>query len=113
MRLGKIFAGFTDHISFDGSVLPTFKMVRGKTYRFYGQRVPSFTDRILSKSAPGAMNCFRKDAFGSVPSIATSDHKPVFARFYVSVPTPFIERSGGGASSDGLRCVLRFDNLKY
>ena len=40
--------------------LPTFKMQRGRRYDFFSQRVPSFTDRVLWKSAPGSgeLPCF-------------------------------------------------------
>eukprot|EP01052_Picozoa_sp_SAG31_P032493 SAG31_NODE_3570_length_4116_cov_2.768982_1_plen_1158_part_00 len=113
MKIGEIFAGFKDCLAFDGSVLPTFKMVRGKSYRYHGQRVPSYTDRILTSSSPGAAQCIHKEFFRSVPTIGTSDHKMVFARLRISVPTPLFARSVHKGHPSNRRCVLHLDKVKY
>lgn len=61
-------------------------MQRGRRYDFFAQRVPSLTDRVLWRSAPGAAACLELAHFNSAPSLVTSDHKPVCARFALSVP---------------------------
>lgn len=52
------------------------------------ERVPSFCDRVLWHSLP----VHRKHAvlleYNAVPSIITSDHKPVYAVFELTVPRP-------------------------
>ena len=67
-------------------LIPTFKMQRGRRYAYFKQRVPSFTDRVLHRSAPGAKACLSLDTFAATPSLVTSDHKPVFARFKLTAP---------------------------
>ena len=67
---------FAQHVGGEG-YLPTFKMQRGRRYDFFAQRVPSFTDRVLWRSAPGAAACLELAHFNSAPSLVTSDHKPV------------------------------------
>ena len=113
MKIGQVFSGFNDTMMFDGSILPTFKMVRGKTYRYFGQRVPSYTDRILVSSNPGAVKCIHKECFYSAPTIGTSDHKPVYGRFRMSVPTPFAARRAQCDDGAATTCVLRLDGVRY
>jgi hypothetical protein len=59
MALGNVYSGWSDALQFERDIsehgfLPTFKMQRGRRYDFFSQRVPSFTDRVLWKSAPGS-----------------------------------------------------------
>eukprot|EP01045_Picozoa_sp_COSAG04_P008260 COSAG04_NODE_454_length_14092_cov_330.378261_2_plen_90_part_00 len=37
-------------------------------------------------TAPGAKACLSLDTFAATPSLVTSDHKPVFARFKLTAP---------------------------
>lgn len=66
---------------------PTFKVERGSSEMIYQEkRVPSWCDRILwssmSKRVGKDLVCCR---FESVPSVTTSDHKPVRAAFQVTL----------------------------
>eukprot|EP00753_Platysulcus_tardus_P012038 PLAT3336.13.p1 GENE.PLAT3336.13~~PLAT3336.13.p1 ORF type:complete len:996 (-),score=419.40 PLAT3336.13:68-3055(-) len=54
------------------------------------QRIPSWTDRILYRCTTcededDACDCLRLCAYDSIPSIRTSDHRPVIAAFDVAV----------------------------
>jgi len=64
------------------------------------QRVPSWTDRILWKRDPQV----RAKAYGSVQCLQSSDHRPIFAQFEVTVDLtdwegPQSEANGGKKSS--------------
>ena len=53
-----------------------------KDKRFYNlQRMPSYTDRILSKSLPGFVENVQMKCFESCERVLSSDHKPVRAFF--------------------------------
>jgi hypothetical protein len=59
---GRVFAGFWDTLDWERDVgrfglMPTFKVERGSRYRYTAQRVPSFCDRVLVRSAPGEQAC--------------------------------------------------------
>lgn len=93
MSAGRVFAGFADSLDWQADVggrgmIPTFKMQRKKIWSQLSQRVPSFCDRILYRSAPGAAECLELDSFAAAPSLVTSDHKPVSARFKLTIPPP-------------------------
>ena len=77
---GRVFAGFTDALTHcferghnvvanaaDGAkgwtFAPTFKMKRAVAFGYNPQRVPSFTDRVLWRSAPGREQCIELDSF--------------------------------------------------
>ena len=64
-------------------LIPTFKMQRGRRYAYFKQRVPSFTDRVLHRSAPGAKACLSLDTFAATPSLVTS------ARFLTEILDDF------------------------
>jgi hypothetical protein len=68
---------------------PTFKRERESLNRFNPQRVPSYCDRVLYKSLPALRSNLQCLSFQSVDAIATSDHKPIVARFTV-LSTPRI-----------------------
>ena len=51
------------------------------------QRTPAYTDRILFKSKGGNLSCV---TYSSVPTICTSDHKPVWG-VYRGVVRPGID----------------------
>ena len=110
---GEAFAGFAE-----GQIAwaPTFKVRReaGTTYK--DQRVPSYCDRILWKSMPTRRKHIRQVSLRAVPSVSTSDHKPILACFEIQQSkklalTPLTPSSGfsswpsSGFSSGHLRGV--------
>lgn len=85
MSLGSVFRGFEEGpLTF----APTYKYDPG-TQTFdssHKQRTPSYTDRILYKckrnGENGTLECLE---YTSVPSVCTSDHKPVWGLYKCSV----------------------------
>jgi len=55
---------------------PTFKVARGEGYQYNEKRTPSYTDRILWKSAAGMDNVV-PFLYEPCPDFITSDHKPI------------------------------------
>eukprot|EP01035_Chromulina_nebulosa_P023805 gene23805-30883_t len=56
---------------------------------FYDKkRIPSFTDRVLFKSAPIFAENIHTDFFESCESVSSSDHKPVIAGFTLHTTPP-------------------------
>lgn len=52
--------------------------------KFYDpKRIPSFTDRILTKSLPGFRENLTPEVFESIENATSSDHKPVRATFEI------------------------------
>ena len=112
IALGKAFSGFTDALTHcfergyndstraaDGTLVhdtwtfaPTFKTKRAVSFGYNPQRVPSFTDRVLWRSAPGREQCMELVKFSSEFELCTSDHKPVYAIFRLAVPRPLMDR---------------------
>lgn len=82
LREKKCLVGFrTPYCNFD----PTFKVARGKGYDYNVKRSPSYTDRILFKTADqldGGVDTF---LYEPVPRFITSDHKPVRGAFEVKL----------------------------
>ena len=123
MKAGRVFAGFTDALDFQADVggrglMPTFKMQRKKLWSNLSQRVPSFCDRVVYRSAPGAAGCLKLDTFSAAPSLITSDHKPVFARFKLSVPPPmpktmeqYLEQHRSGPEDPVTYAAVRYAQL--
>jgi hypothetical protein len=123
MKAGRVFAGFTDALDFQADVggrglIPTFKVQRKKLWSNLSQRVPSFCDRVVYRSAPGAGDCLKLDAFSAAPSLITSDHKPVFARFKLSVPPPmsktveqYLEQHRSGPGDPVTYAAVRYARL--
>ncbi|KAI5055763.1 hypothetical protein GOP47_0029284 [Adiantum capillus-veneris] len=58
---------------------PTFKMKRDAEDAYERKRLPAWCDRVLWSSLPGCE--VEQLSYSSVPSITTSDHKPVAATF--------------------------------
>ncbi|KAF0693475.1 Aste57867_15572 [Aphanomyces stellatus] len=91
MHANKVLSGWT---TIPCNFPPTFKRLRGKTDEFTKQRTPSWCDRVLWKSLPGFEKNLRLIEYNCVPSITTSDHKPVFASFEVlPIGRPALEGS--------------------
>ncbi|KJE95064.1 hypothetical protein CAOG_005559 [Capsaspora owczarzaki ATCC 30864] len=81
---GCVFAGFDEMpISF----APTFKLDPGaSTYESVKKRVPSWCDRVLYKTLPGVS--VLPVSYESVPTMRSSDHRPVQAKFTIDIPLP-------------------------
>jgi hypothetical protein len=56
----------------------------GTTY--VDKRIPSYCDRILWRSLPGAAGDLSIKKLTSIPTISTSDHKPVTGLLEVTLP---------------------------
>ena len=63
---------------------PTFKVMRQEGIEYKTQRVPSYTDRILFKSAPGLSANLTPLAYEPCIDFVTSDHKPIRGAFAVA-----------------------------
>lgn len=123
MKAGRVFAGFTDALDFQADVggrgmIPTFKMQRKKIWSNFSQRIPSFCDRVVYRSAPGAATCLQLESFSAAPSLVTSDHKPVFARFKLSIPPPmpkmverYLEQHRLGHEDPVTYAAIRLSNI--
>lgn len=79
------------------SFLSNYTLVTNKG----GYRVPSYTDRVLHSSLPGSSDMVECIAYSSCESVTTSDHKPVFGIFQVTLndPPPVLESSATTPSS--------------
>jgi len=75
---GEIFHGFQEAAKINFA--PTYKYQIGSdNFDLLGERVPSYTDRILFRTKkPNQIKCFIYDC---ASSFKTSDHKPVYAFF--------------------------------
>ena len=60
---------------------PTFKVKRTSGYRYNKQRTPSYTDRILYRSAKGLQSHLKQIAYEPCVDFITSDHKPIRGAF--------------------------------
>ena len=63
---------------------PTFKVQREAGFVYKSQRTPSYTDRILFKSAVGLRNNLHPLAYEPCEGFITSDHKPVRGAFSIT-----------------------------
>ncbi|CAB9511850.1 72 kDa inositol polyphosphate 5-phosphatase [Seminavis robusta] len=63
---------------------PTFKVEREAGFNYKRQRTPSYTDRILFKSAEGLKNNLDPLAYEACVGFETSDHKPIRAAFSIA-----------------------------
>eukprot|EP00526_Cylindrotheca_closterium_P002273 CAMPEP_0113619994 /NCGR_PEP_ID=MMETSP0017_2-20120614/10174_1 /TAXON_ID=2856 /ORGANISM="Cylindrotheca closterium" /LENGTH=946 /DNA_ID=CAMNT_0000529621 /DNA_START=17 /DNA_END=2857 /DNA_ORIENTATION=- /assembly_acc=CAM_ASM_000147 len=80
VRLGELLVDF-DTLPCDFN--PTFKVERTHGYDYKDQRIPSYTDRILFKSAPGLRNNLRPLCYEPCEDFITSDHKPLRGAFSI------------------------------
>ena len=85
---------------------PTFKVQRETGFTYKKQRTPSYTDRILFKSAEGIQSTLMPLAYEACVDFITSDHKPIRGAFAIrpidSIPS--ILRKG--------RLSMTFRNIK-
>jgi len=85
----------------------------GHSLQYNAKRVPSYTDRILWRSLPGSAPCLTQNLFFAANNLVTSDHKPVWARFSLSLPPPLsriVRRASMRASKS--RVVLRLGKVE-
>mmetsp|Transcript_6466 Transcript_6466/g.14595 ORF Transcript_6466/g.14595 Transcript_6466/m.14595 type:complete len:702 (-) Transcript_6466:819-2924(-) len=64
---------------------PTFKVARGEGYQYNEKRTPSYTDRILWKSADGMADNVVPFLYEPCPDFITSDHKPIRGGYSVKM----------------------------
>ena len=86
MKAGLVFENFREgEINFP----PTFKCkigTEGFKYTEQKHRTPSYCDRILFTSCPGFETDIEQMSLNACRSSTTSDHKPSFATFSISIP---------------------------
>ena len=101
---GVAFVGFSEgEIDFP----PTYRYNRGnRIYSEEKQRVPSYCDRILWKSLPGASGTL--NSYNCTNALVTSDHSPVYATFSLDTHYPNVLEDNS-ASDTG--CYLRLSNM--
>ncbi|GMH62302.1 hypothetical protein TL16_g03448 [Triparma laevis f. inornata] len=81
---------------------PTYRMLKGKEgYSNKKHQNPSYTDRVLWKSLPGAAPQLYQTLYSSAPTLNQSDHRPVLASFAMNAREPYIAR--GPITSDGAK----------
>eukprot|EP01048_Picozoa_sp_COSAG05_P013454 COSAG05_NODE_1435_length_4895_cov_2.439741_2_plen_287_part_00 len=90
MLAERVFSGWQDSAC---EFPPTFKVERGYELQYNNKRVPSYCDRILWRSSGGFDRLIRQETFNAAPNLITSDHKPVWGRFRVSVPRDLASRA--------------------
>lgn len=105
MAAGHVFAGFQDSTCM---FPPTFKVEKGFEMQYNDKRVPSYCDRILWRSSRGLERCIHKEYFNAAPNLITSDHKPAWARFKLSIPPSLKDRDQHQSS----RVLIRFLNVE-
>ncbi|KAL9184897.1 hypothetical protein ACHAXT_002674 [Thalassiosira profunda] len=64
---------------------PTFKVARGEGYQYNEKRTPSYTDRILWKSADALEDNVVPFLYEPCPDFITSDHKPIRGGYVVKM----------------------------
>ena len=62
---------------------PTFKVKRSAGFEYNEQRTPSYTDRILYKSATSLKSHLKQLSYEACADFITSDHKPIRGAFSV------------------------------
>jgi len=86
-RYDELYAGLSDQDLLVGfqtlecNFPPTFKVARQRGFVYKDQRIPSYTDRILFKSAEGLSHNLEAVAYEPCPDFITSDHKPIRGAF--------------------------------
>ncbi|KAH7288076.1 hypothetical protein KP509_31G011100 [Ceratopteris richardii] len=88
---------------------PTFKMKRNTEDVYDQKRLPAWCDRVLWFSLPGFN--VRQLSYTSIPSISSSDHKPVAATFALTALALPCD-SKGDPNNDDMRWHVRFTALQ-
>lgn len=71
------------------SFLENFTLITSKG----GYRIPSYTDRVLHSSLLGSQDMIECISYSSSESVTTSDHKPVFGIFMVTLNEPVLDQN--------------------
>jgi len=82
LKKGDCLAGFQ---TLQCNFHPTFKVHRELGFKYQEKRTPSYTDRILWKSAHGLSDDVRPLLYEPVSDYATSDHKPMRGAFSITM----------------------------
>jgi Endonuclease/Exonuclease/phosphatase family 2/C2 domain len=99
---GEVFDGFSEGpINF----APTFKVERNQVDAYIAKRSPAWCDRVLWWSMPD--HKIELKEYDGVPSILSSDHKPVYAVFDVPTRTKVL-----GFDYARGECTITITNLK-
>jgi len=112
MKRGAIFSNFSEGPM---RFAPTFKVRRerqltadqetlrdaGQLTFYTTQRIPSYCDRVIWKSMPGAKDRVLFKSVESVESLFTSDHKPVRAEFSF-IPEQYVGKHSSQANNSQL-----------
>lgn len=85
---------------------PTFKVARVEGYQYNEKRTPSYTDRILWKSADGMADNVVPFLYEPCPDFITSDHKPIRGGYSVKM-----NRGPGQTSSQTIKHSERHVHL--
>mmetsp|Transcript_33402 Transcript_33402/g.38017 ORF Transcript_33402/g.38017 Transcript_33402/m.38017 type:complete len:1289 (+) Transcript_33402:97-3963(+) len=113
MAEGRAFPGFAEgKITF----LPTFKFDKGSSSydTSHKQRIPAWTDRILFQPADG----IRVLDYQSVPGAQTSDHRPVYGSYRISmegrvIPSTRIAKNRKRINSSLRRTTTKKTNKEF
>lgn len=97
MKQNNVFCGFVEG---KYNFAPTFKVLRETELKYLEQRAPSYCDRILWKSHPVKAADVVQTQFGPAIPVGSSDHKPVFAAFDITLRPPQrgVDRNLGACS---------------
>ena len=92
---GEAFAGYVET---PPQFAPTFKVKRVAGTEYKLQRVPSYCDRVLTKSMPPLAPLLSPLSFTNLPNVSTSDHKPVMATFELTTLEGHLKQLKGAAA---------------
>lgn len=70
--------------------LPTFKVLKGAVDGYNAKRIPSWCDRVLWCSLPGAAPALHLTDYSAASEVTSSDHKPVSATFRLQTALPVL-----------------------
>ena len=94
--------------------LPTYRMIKGAAgYNNKNNQNPSYTDRVLYRSAPGESKNLSLQWYEAAMGITLSDHRPIAAGFEFEPRQPFALQDGMhrvGAVDD---CLIFLRSLTY
>lgn len=92
---------------------PTFKVARGEGYSYNEKRTPSYTDRILWKSAHGVEDNVVPFLYEPCPDFITSDHKPIRGGYKVKMNAgPSSRHAHLETGNSGRKVHLIVSNIK-
>jgi hypothetical protein len=72
-----------------------------------GERIPSYTDRVLVHTLPGKEADIRAGSYELCDELVCSDHRPVVSVFEILLDERVVR--GGGRRQAGFECVLSME----